>query len=143
MVAGLACLVASSAQADYWQNSEKLYRRALSVTENNYVAEFDLGDYLIDVPGRGAEGISHFEASLRIKPDQPDAQTAWAHTSWQNGRDADAIAQFQEALRQKPDFADAHFNLGLAFARIPGRIPLAIVQYEAAVRLKPGPRNSP
>src|SRR5579872_3837473 len=37
-VSGLACLVASSAQADYWKDTESLYRRALSVTENNYVA---------------------------------------------------------------------------------------------------------
>lgn len=136
-LSSLSCLIAASAQTDYWRDSESLYRRAIAVTGDNYVAEFSLGDYLMDIPGRGQEAISHFQTSLRIKPDQADAHNSIGAYFLQNGRDAEAIPEFEAALRIKPDLADAHFNLALAFAKIPERVTEAIAQYETALRLKP------
>jgi len=40
-------------------------------------------------------------------------------------------------LRIRPDDADAHNNLGNALERIPGRLPEAIAEFEAALRSEP------
>jgi len=40
----------------------------------------------------------------------------------------DAIAQYEEALRIRPDFAEAHYDLGNAWLRIPGRLKEAVAQ---------------
>jgi tetratricopeptide (TPR) repeat protein len=41
-------------------------------------------------------------------------------------------------LRLNPNSAEAHNNLGLALAKIPGRLNEAIVEYKEALRLEPG-----
>ena len=37
-------------------------------------------------------------------------------------------------------FAEAHFNLGNALSQMPGHLPDAIAQYEAALRIRPDPK---
>jgi len=45
---------------------------------------------------------------------------------------------FTEALlRFRPDLAVAHYNLGIAFSKLPGRLPYAIQHYQEAVRIDP------
>jgi len=53
------------------------------------------------------------------------------------GRLPEAIAEFQTALRILPSLPDAHFNLGLALAKMPGRTPEAIAEFQAALRQEP------
>jgi tetratricopeptide (TPR) repeat protein len=48
-----------------------------------------------------------------------------------------AIALYQELLAQDPDFPEAHYSLGALFAGS-GQLPLAIEQFEAAVRADRG-----
>ncbi|MGP8246139.1 MAG: tetratricopeptide repeat protein [Bryobacteraceae bacterium] len=48
-----------------------------------------------------------------------------------------AIAELEAALRIRPDYAEAHYNLGKALARMPGRLPQAITEYRAALRDRP------
>jgi tetratricopeptide (TPR) repeat protein len=132
-----ACLVLASAQTQYWRTSETLYQRALSVTENNFAAEYNLGEYLMDVPDRGADAVAHIEAALRIQPDSADALNILGAYLLQNGRDAEARLQFEQALRAQPQSAEAHFNLGLILEKTPLEIPDAITHYTAAVNAKP------
>jgi Tfp pilus assembly protein PilF len=137
LICGLACLVAASAQAQYWRNSETLYQRAISVTTDNYVAQYSLAEYLMDIPGRGADAVSHFEAALRIKPDSADARNSIGAYLLQNGRDAEAQTQFEAALRVQPTSAEAHFNLGLILEKSPNHLADAIAHYMAAANAKP------
>jgi hypothetical protein len=37
-------------------------------------------------------------------------------------------------MRIKPAYAEAHYNLGNALARMPGRLPDAIAEYRTALR---------
>jgi tetratricopeptide (TPR) repeat protein len=46
----------------------------------------------------------------------------------------DAVAEYQAARRSQPDFADAHYNLGVALARLPDRRADAIAELEQALR---------
>jgi Tfp pilus assembly protein PilF len=137
VVGCLVCLAASSAQAEYWRDSETLYRRALSVTENNYLVQFNLGDYLLNIPGRSAEAASHFEAALRLRPDSARAHNGLGVCLLQSGHEAEAIAQFEAALRTPPPLAAAHFNLGSIYSNHPGRELDAVAEYEAALRAQP------
>jgi tetratricopeptide (TPR) repeat protein len=49
----------------------------------------------------------------------------------------EAIAEYEAALRGNPDSVEAHYNLGLALAKMPGRSAQAIAHLEAALRLRP------
>ena len=51
----------------------------------------------------------------------------------------EATRHFEAALRLDPNYADAHVNLGVALSQLPGRIPDAIAQLEAAERIQPDP----
>jgi Flp pilus assembly protein TadD len=44
-----------------------------------------------------------------------------------------AIAEYQSALRIRPDNVEAHYDLGTALARIPGRLP-AIFEFVGAAK---------
>lgn len=133
----LACFGAASAQAEYWRDSEAVYRRAIDVTKDNYLAQYNLADYLMDVPGRAAEAVPHFEEALRLRPDSFVAHNGLGGYLLQTGHDEAAAAHFEAALRIKPDIAAAHFNLGLIYSKTPARFPEAIAQYEAALRAFP------
>jgi hypothetical protein len=43
-------------------------------------------------------------------------------------------------LQLNPGLADAHYNLGKALLRFPGREAEALAEFEAVLRLKPSPR---
>ncbi|MBF0536816.1 MAG: glycosyltransferase family 39 protein [Nitrospirae bacterium] len=51
-----------------WRDSETVFRHALDVTRNNYVAHDNYGVYLLKT-GRAVEAVGHFSEGLRLKPD--------------------------------------------------------------------------
>jgi protein O-mannosyl-transferase len=132
-----ACMALAWRETAYWQNSETLYEHAIDSTGSNDLAENNLGLYRMTMQ-RYAEAIPHFEAALRISPDN-----ALAHfnlgvcLSNIAGRTAEAIPQFEAALRISPNNAVGHFDLGVTLSNTPGRTADAIQQYEAALRLNP------
>jgi tetratricopeptide (TPR) repeat protein len=126
-------------QAGYWMNSGTLFRHAIDVTRDNYVARINLAVYLAQ-NGRGPEAIPLFEEVLRKIPGD-----AGVHNSLgillanQPGRLAEAIAHFEAAVRIHPDFVAAQYNLGTALSNIPGRESEAIAHFEAVQRIEPSP----
>ena len=68
----VACGLRTRDQIGYWRNSETLFRRALAVTQNNFVAFDGLGLCLLE-RGQTAEAIDCYDKSLQIKPDNPNA----------------------------------------------------------------------
>jgi tetratricopeptide (TPR) repeat protein len=51
----------------------------------------------------------------------------------------EAIQEWQLALRIQPNLAQAHVNLGTALAQMPGQVPNAIAELEAAQRIRRDP----
>jgi Tfp pilus assembly protein PilF len=129
------CAVLSRVQVQYWRNSETLFRRALAVTRDNWVAHDGLG-VVLEQSGRNPEAIGHLEQALRIKPDFPEAHCNLGIALGQAGRMPEAIEHLEQALRIKPDFPEARYNLGIALEQA-GRVPEAIEQFEQALRLRP------
>ena len=132
----LACAVLTWIQVGYWRNSETLFRHALEVTDDNSVANHNLGNYLMDSPGRLSEALPYLETAVRIDPDSAPAHTDLGSALARTGRLPEAIAQFQAAIRLAPDSPIPHNNLGSAFIEA-GRLPEAIAEFHTALRLDP------
>ncbi len=128
------CAVLSRVQAGYWKDSETLFRRALDVTRNNWLAHNNLGVALTQA-GKIEEAIAHYQQALRLKPDYAEAHNNLGDISFMEGRVSDAIGHYEQALRIKPDYAESHCNLGLALTQA-GKIEEAIAHCQQALRLK-------
>ena len=129
------CLALTRQQLGYWKDSEALFRHALEVTENNYLAHLNLGSAL-DEKGQIDEAIREFQEAIRLKPDYALAHNNLGIALDRKGQIDEAISQFQEAIRLKPDYAEAHNNLGMALVK-KGQIDEAIREFQEAIRLKP------
>jgi protein O-mannosyl-transferase len=133
-----SCLVLTYLQIQYWKNSEVLFQHALNVTDENYLAHHNLGTYLLDVPGRLPDAVTHLQAAVRIRPDSATARTDLGNAlSKIPDRIQEAISQYQMALRIAPDSPIPHYDLANTLSKIPNRLPEAISQYQAALRIKP------
>jgi tetratricopeptide (TPR) repeat protein len=129
------CIVLSRHQIGYWKDSETLFRRAIAVTKDNYLAYDNLGTALT-AKGKLDEAVGEYQEALRIKPDFAEAHNNLGSCLAKKGELAEAIDQFVQALKLNPGFAEAHFNLAAALGDA-GRIQDAIAQYQEAIRLKP------
>ena len=136
VVACLACLVTASAQAAWWRDNESLYRRAISVTRNNYPAEYNLGHYLVEVPGRGPEAAAHLQEALRIKPDSVEAHNVMGDYLMSTGHTSEGVAQLQISLRLKPDSVDTR-NRVAGYLLATGRTTEGVAQLEEVLRTQP------
>ena len=132
------CLALAMAQTDYWQNSGTLFERAIAVTRDNYVAEYNLGNYLVNTR-RGQEAIPHFEAALRANPNYAEAESNLGMVlGSMPGRMREAIPHFEAAVRLRPNLLEAQYNLAVGLAQ-EGRTSEAIEHYEVIQRIQPSP----
>jgi tetratricopeptide (TPR) repeat protein len=132
----LPCLLLTHRQIGYWRDSETLYRHALAVTENNELAQNNLGTTL-KRPGQEDEAIRHFQEAVRLAPDYALAYGNLGAALFSRGRLDESILASREAVRLKPDFAGAHRNLGAALGA-KGHVDEAIFHLEQTVKLDPG-----
>jgi tetratricopeptide (TPR) repeat protein len=109
-----ALVVCSSLQTSYWRNSIALFKHALEVTEDNYVAYFCMTESLRQ-QGEKALALYYNSQSVRIKPDYLEAHNGLGIGLLEAGRIEDAISQFKMMLNIKPDFVEACANLGYAY----------------------------
>ena len=129
------CITLTRQQIGYWQDSETVFRHALAVTKNNWLAHNNLG-YVLDKKGQLNEAIHRYQEAIRLKPDYAEAHYNLGTALGRKGQIDEAISQLQEAIRLKPNYAEAHYNLGTALGR-KGQIDEAISQLQEAIRLKP------
>jgi tetratricopeptide (TPR) repeat protein len=131
-----ACALRTRDQLAYWQNSGTLFGHALAVTENNYVAENDLGTWL-SAQGNTPEAMNCFRRSLEIKSDNPDALYNLGNAFANLGDWDRAVENYLLALKIAPDSPDILGNLGFALAAKKD-FAGAIANFEAALKLDPG-----
>jgi len=112
----IALAAATFIQAGTWRNSATLFRHALAVTENNFMAHTNLAVALID-EGRLDEALPHLEKATKIRPDFPNAQYNLGVIRLRQGRDDEAMGHFKAALRIDPGFARASHYAGLLHLR--------------------------
>ncbi|MBV8894980.1 MAG: tetratricopeptide repeat protein [Acidobacteriaceae bacterium] len=142
----VACGVAAKAQVATWQNSGTLFEHALAVTQRNYIAEHNLGSYLLDVPGGLPKAEDHLRRALAINPESVQARNDLGIALAKSGQTAQAASQFQAAAALGPNAeqprrnlavsAQEHFEHGVE-AMNSKNTTKAISEFEAALQVKP------
>jgi len=131
---GVACLL-TSAQIEYWRNSQVLFQHALAVTRNNYLAEDWLGETLRDT-GQTEPALDLFEQSVAEEPHYAPAQADLAQELLATGRPAESLAHLQMAAALSPNDAAIQQNWGAVLATH-GETKEGIVHLETALKLEP------
>jgi tetratricopeptide (TPR) repeat protein len=131
-----ACAVVTLFQVDYWENGVKLFRRAVDVTPENYVARFNLAHDLRET-GDLAGAIRELERAVRMEPDSGVAHDELGQLLGKQGRLDEALAQLRQAEVFLPDNAALHYRIGVLLATA-GHPEQAVDELSQAARLDPG-----
>ena len=135
----IALAAVTHRQIEYWQSNTELWAHALAVTQNNFVAEDNLGGALI-LEGKEDEAHEHFEAAARINPRDPMSRSNLGTYDQNHGRMREAEANYQAAVDLTSDpslLAPTYANLGAAqFAQ--GEDEKASQNFEKSLQYNPG-----
>ena len=132
----LAALMACAwQQTSYWQDSERLWTRALACTSNNGLAHDNLAKALAG-RGRVDAAIAQYRQALEIQPDDMKTHDNLGSLLAGRGRIAEAMGHFQKALEIDPDDVKAHVKLGMVMAGR-GEVGEAIGHYLKALEIQP------
>lgn len=104
----LAC--STFLQLQFWQNSESIFRKALAVNPDNFLAHTNLGAALTD-PVNFRERVFHFEEAVRLNPTYPEALNNLGTVRAQEGRFIEAKQLFENAVSRNPGLVSAQNNL--------------------------------
>jgi tetratricopeptide (TPR) repeat protein len=133
-VAACAVLIVMSLlaheRARVFATGEELMRDTLAKDATAWPAENDLGVMLAqrnDLTG----AATHFEASLRVNPENPEAQANLGRLLAMRGQFDEALGHYQIALRADPRNADVREGLATALQAL-GREREALVQLTLA-----------
>ena len=131
-------------QVGYWKDSETLWRHALAVTQNNDLAQANLGMVLAEGT-RIEEGIEHLQSALAVRsgPVHPHYALSLAlihcdlgYALARQGKLVDAAMHLRTAVELQPDYPDAHYNLATTLAQ-QGDAREAIGEFRRTLELRP------
>ena len=135
LVICLSLSTLSRAQQQYWDSTESLFRHAIAINGENYLAWLDLGE----ISNRTTElkaKIECYRIAAGIRPDLPEIHAQLGKSLLQAGRAEEAVTEFQTILRLRPPNTKIQCLLGTALLK-EGRFDDAISQFELAVRSDP------
>jgi protein O-mannosyl-transferase len=147
-IAAVSCLLVLGSltyhQIGYWHDTTSFWQRTLALTQDNYVAEDNLGAFL-GRQGRLDEAAVHFRAALAIRPD--DLTTNMNLGAYEHGRGnlPGSIERYQIVARYAASVpnavavdlsATAYDNLGSLY-RETGDSTKAKQYFEVALQLEP------
>jgi Tfp pilus assembly protein PilF len=139
VMAALFLLVASALrtrdQTGNWQNSGTLFRHALAVTRNNYIAYNNLGTYLSQM-GQETNAMDCYTKSLQINPDNSDALYNFGNGLARFGNLDGAMEYYRRVLQIAPARTDALNNLGMALINHK-QYAEAMTNFEKALQVNP------
>ena len=131
----------TSNQLTHWKDSESLFRHAALVTENNFIAHYNLGCTLLD-QGRLDEALAAFEQVDKILPNDQDAHSYIGQILSRQQKHEAAVDHFKlasigyERLRDTNRWAGAEINAGEELVRLK-RNSEALTHFEKALALDP------
>jgi len=128
-------IVISWNQVGYWKTSVTLFKHAVAVTDNNYIAHNNLGQGLL-IQGETTKAIDHFKKSVEISPGFEMAHFNLGLALTGQGRLEEAVDAFSNAAQIKPNFAIAYNALGKTFYRL-DKPDEAVPKYLQAVQIDP------
>ncbi len=135
--------LATRRQLTYWHDEISLFRHAIDVTRDNYMAEDNLGSALF-AAGEKQEGMQHVVRALQIQPQLSTPHYNYGRMLLDQGRYAESIQEFRRSLALNADLIEAprcYNNMGVAYMRL-GDAAQARENYRQAIRLDPRESNS-
>jgi Flp pilus assembly protein TadD len=136
----VACIVLTRAQVRYWQDGVTLFRHAIDVTADNYVARFNLA-FALDTQGETAEAARQLAEAVRIRPNSAPARAELGQLLAKQGQFQEALLQLDAAVRLDPSDATVHYRLGSVLGAT-GKETEAAAEFLETVRLDPGNANA-
>ncbi len=129
--------IATFKQLSHWKDGESVFRYALAVTEDNYLAHHALGK-IEKNRGNFEKAAFHYNSALDLNP----TFVALEHNKTgfkmaENGKFDQAVKEFSMALTINDHYANAHNNLAVVLART-GNFEKAAFHLKKAVQLDPG-----
>ncbi|MCP4367596.1 MAG: tetratricopeptide repeat protein, partial [Deltaproteobacteria bacterium] len=128
-------MAASWIQVGYWKNSSSLFKHALNVTDQNFIAYNNLGIAMTE-SGNTHKALRYFEKALQIHPFPYKVYVNIGNAYAAQGKMDEAIKNYIHALKINPNHEDAHFNLGNAYKE-KKIFDNAIFHYTEALQLNP------
>ena len=130
-----ALLVLAYRQTGYWRNGGTLFTHAIDSTQNNDVAQNDLGNAFYN-QGWQDDALDHYREAVRINPNYADARANYAQLLSIKGHAAESLSQYQEAVRIEPDSPVIRTRYGMALFKM-GRAGDAVSQFQQALAADP------
>jgi protein O-mannosyl-transferase len=130
-VALAGCLVVTSFQSRYWENSVKLFTHTLEVTTDNYLAEQCLGQTLERI-GRTDDALALYADSVRIEPAFPLGQHKLGMMLLEKGRAEEASNHLAAAAQLAPRDPVMQYDFGIYLLQH-GNAPEAANHFKAAL----------
>jgi tetratricopeptide (TPR) repeat protein len=124
--------VVSWNQTKTWSDSISVFRHALAVTKDNYIAEANLGSALSQA-GKKEEGLAHYREAIRIAAPALAYHSQAAIEDERLHKLPSAIQHYGKILTLVPWDADVHQRLGAVLLHN-GDYAKALVQYNEALR---------
>ena len=141
VLAGLAAV--THRQIDFWQSNFDLWTHTLAVTQNNFIAEDNLGGALILV-GKEEEAQPHFAAAARINPRDPMSRSNLGTYFQTHHQLQEAVAQYEAAVQLTSEpalLASTYANLGTAYGVL-DQDEYARASFERSLQFNPNQFNA-
>jgi tetratricopeptide (TPR) repeat protein len=125
-------------QVGYWRDTPTFWLRTLALTQDNYIAESNLGDFLFQ-HGRTEEAAVHFRAAIAILPDNLLANLNLGAYEESRGNLSAAIERYEMVVQRTADVdirAAAYSSMGFDYRQM-GQPVKAKKCFETAVQLAP------
>jgi tetratricopeptide (TPR) repeat protein len=136
----LGCCVLTPIQLSYWRDNVTLFRHAIEVSPDNYIAANCLGKAYEKI-GDNAHALVLYQAAVESEPRFPQSQFNYAIMLLLFGDKPKAFAHLEAAAALEPHNPDIQFDLGQYFAH-EGNWPDAMKCFSNSVALRPGHPNA-
>ncbi len=139
----VALAVTAHRQIGYWQSNYDLWSHTLAVTENNFIAEDNLGGALI-LEGKEEEAHPHFKEAARINPRDAMSRSNLGTYCQTHHQLREAVTQYEAAIDLTSDpalLSQTYANLGLVRNAL-GEDEQAQKNFEQSRRFNPNQFNA-
>jgi protein O-mannosyl-transferase len=130
-----ACLVLTRFELQFWQDSQRLFKRALMVTGDSITVHSSLASALAE-QGEMEAAEQHYRRALDLMPNYALGHSDLGVALAREGKLAEAEAEFREAIRLGPQLVAAYNNLGQLLTQ-ERKLEEAAAILQAALKLDP------
>lgn len=127
-------------EVGYYRDTETLFRRAMAVTQDNYLAYQKIGE-LLAARGEIGEAVRLYREARRLQPGDAESNYNLGSALIQKGDFQEAAMFLSTAVQLDPKYALAQTNLGVALLQL-GRADAALFHLAEGVRLDPDGVNA-